>query len=150
MNVKKVPMGKKKGPYEREKRSLYTLFFIPKGLWGLNLAKCVSRDLFRERTSVVWSCAASVGSAPSLQCPWTEKMNSTHAGHIRRLVSDTHDPPTPPNLHVLLIWCAAYLVVDICFAAIQCFRVFYRCCMKIIMHNNIIDREVDVQHSFSR
>ena len=35
MNVKKVPMGKKKGPYEREKRSLYTLFFIPKGLWGL-------------------------------------------------------------------------------------------------------------------
>ena len=34
---------------------------------------------------------------------------------------------------------SAYSVVDICFAAIQCFRVFYRCCMKIIMHNCSIE-----------
>ena len=39
-----VPYELKKGPYGHEKRSLYTLFFIPKGLWGLqnNKNECKS------------------------------------------------------------------------------------------------------------
>ena len=51
-------------------------------------------------------------------------------------------PPPPPSLpdHTcLFIQCAAYLVVDYAFASIQCLTVFYRWCMKIMMHNNIID-----------
>ena len=65
-----------------------------------------------------------------------------HAGHIRHLESGTHDqadsshPSFLPNSHFLLIRRVVYLVVDICFTAIQYFRMFYRCCMKIIMHND--------------
>ena len=33
--LKNVPYERKEGPYWQEKRSLYILFFIPKGLWGL-------------------------------------------------------------------------------------------------------------------
>ena len=59
-------------------------------------------------------------------------------------------PPSLPNHHFLLIRCAAYLVVDIYFAAIQCVSVFNRCGMKIIIHNNITDRDADVERSFFR